>query len=340
MNAITRDVRSVPGGVWVEASARLHMGFIDLNGQLGRRFGSLGMTVEGIGVRLCAVLDDSMRANGLGAARATECARRLALEWGLRAGARFDIEEMIPEHVGLGSGTQLSLAVGTALARLYGVRAGARDIARTTERGARSGIGIGAFERGGFLVDGGQAPDATLPPPVTVRLDVPANWRILLVLEQCAQGLHGSEEAAAFGALPPFSAKEAAHLSRLVLMRMLPAIAEADLEGFGAAVTEIQRRVGDHFAPAQGGRFSSPRVAAALQWLSDRGAVGIGQSSWGPTGFCLVNGEEWAQTLAANARRHFRVAGSLAFLAVSPRNVGSRVWPCESEAARHSGSIA
>ncbi len=340
MNAIARDAGSAAGCVWVEAPARLHMGFVDLDGELGRRFGSLGMTLEGIGVRLCATPSRSMAASGPGAARALECARRLASAWGLPQAVRLDIEQSIPEHAGLGSGTQSSLAVGAAIARLYGRRTNAREIAQLTDRGARSGIGIGAFESGGFIVDGGHAPGVETPPPLTVRLDVPREWRMLLVLDRQGQGLHGSGETAAFEALPAFPTGQAAHLSHVVLMQALPALAEADLPAFGAAVEEIQRRLGDYFAGAQGGRFSSPRVARAMAWLSERGAMGIGQSSWGPTGFCLVEGEERAQSLAGDARRHFRETDSLTFLALCPRNVGSRVWYDEAAMNRQTGTIA
>jgi len=340
MNAIARDAGSAVGCVWVEAPARLHMGFIDLNGDLGRRFGSLGMTLEGIGVRLRAAPSRSIAASGPGADRAAEYARRLTSAWDLPQSVRLDVEQGIPEHVGLGSGTQLALAVGAAVARLYGRRTDAREVAQITDRGARSGIGIGAFESGGFIVDGGHAPHEAAPPPVTVRLDVPSDWRVLLVLDRRGQGLHGSRESAAFEALPAFPADQAAHISHLLLMQALPALVHADLPAFGTAVDEIQRRLGDHFAIAQGGRFSSSRVADAMAWLRARGAVGIGQSSWGPTGFCLVKGAERAQGLAADARRHFRDTPSLAFLDLRPRNAGSRVWQEESAVSRHAGTTA
>ncbi|MEJ2058904.1 MAG: GHMP kinase [Gammaproteobacteria bacterium] len=340
MEKISHNSDSATGYVWVEAPARLHMGFIDLNGGLGRRFGSLGMTLEGMGIRLCAVTSRSIQATGPGGARAAECARRLAQAWRLPGGVHLDIEQGIPEHVGLGSGTQLSLAVGAALASLYDVGTDARDIACYTERGARSGIGIGAFQDGGFLVDGGRSPDSHAPPPLISRMDVPASWWVLLVLDRRGQGLHGNSESAAFEALPPFPDALAAHLSRVVLMQVLPALAEADLDGFGAGVSEIQARVGDYFAPAQGGCFTSPEVADAIHWLSEEGAVGLGQSSWGPTGFCLVDGEARAHALIDDARRHFSGNDSLEFLALSARNTGSRVWHYESAVVRHARSTA
>src|SRR5690606_24073303 len=107
----------------------------------------------------------------------------------------------------------------------------------------------------------------------------PGSWRFVLVLDRRAQGLHGAEELAAFRSLPAFPAERAAHLARIVLMRVLPALTEQDLPAFGSAITELQAVIGDYFAAAQGGRFTSARVARALAWLAQAGATAIGQSS-------------------------------------------------------------
>jgi beta-ribofuranosylaminobenzene 5'-phosphate synthase len=133
----------------------------------------------------------------------------------------------------------------------------------------------------------------------------PDSWGVLVLLDPACQGLHGREEAAAFAALPAFSADEAARLCRLVVMQLLPALAERDLAGFAAAIKELQMRLGDYYAPVQGGhRFTSPRVAAALALLGREGAAGVGQSSWGPTGFAFVPSHAEAARLATIARQH------------------------------------
>ncbi len=134
----------------------------------------------------------------------------------------------------------------------------------------------------------------------------PEHWRVVVVLDPQRQGVHGADEINAFARLAPMSASDAAHLCRLVLMKALPAVAEDDLVSFGSAITELQARLGDYFAPTQGGhRFSSPDVAAALRHLEAQGACGIGQSSWGPTGFAFAESEAQANQLVAIARQHF-----------------------------------
>ena len=152
------------------------------------------------------------------------------------------------------------------------------------------------FQSGGLVVDGGSGPREA-PPPLLARVDVPADWRVVLTLDNARRGLSGQREIAAFGALPPMSEATSARICRLVLMQALPAVAEDDIAAFGTAVTEIQAIIGDHFSPVQGGRFYSPRVAAALSAMAAAGATGIGQSSWGPSGFAFVPGDAAARDI-------------------------------------------
>ncbi len=287
--------------VRVRAPARLHLGFLDLHGGLGRRFGSLGLTLAEPTTELVIRHSRQNQAHGPDHTRALEYTRQLQQQLGLSEAVRIDIERAIPAHAGLGSGTQLALAVGSGLARLHGLDLDARKIAALTDRGTRSGIGIGAFEQGGLLIDGGRGA-ATLVPPLLCRLPFPEHWRLLLIFDHARAGISGESERQAFASLPEFPAERAARLCRLVLMQLLPAVAEHDLAGFGHAVTELQRQIGQHFAPAQGGHYSSPTVAAALDWLRGQGIAGIGQSSWGPTGFAVCASEAEGQGLLAAAR--------------------------------------
>lgn len=109
-------------------------------------------------------------------------------------------------------------------------------------------------------MDGGRGVN-TITPPVLVRLQVPENWRFILVFDSRGQGLHGQQEIQAFKSLPPFPQQEAARLCYLLLMQALPAVAEADIKQFGDVISQLQQSVGEHFAPVQGGVFASSQVA-------------------------------------------------------------------------------
>lgn len=313
-----------PSRVHVSAPARLHLGFLDLNGGLGRRFGSLGLTIDTFETVLHAERAADIGAVGPQAERVAGLAEAFARARGLAGGARFTLHRVIPPHTGLGSGTQLALAIGTALERLYGQAAGTRSVARTLERGRRSGIGIGAFEEGGFIVDGGRG-DLDEAPPVMLRLDFPSAWRILLLFDNRGEGLHGRVERDAFARLPEFPQASAARLCHVLLMKLVPGLLEARLAPVAEAVGEIQRVVGHHFAPAQGGCFSSPAVAEALYWLQSQGMAGCGQSSWGPTGFVIVEDEHRAHALVKDLRRRFGELSPLRHRVVAARNLGARV---------------
>jgi beta-ribofuranosylaminobenzene 5'-phosphate synthase len=292
--SMTRHVEAV-------CTARLHLGFLDLNGSLGRRFGSLGLALDWPRTRLAIRRSATTRATGPDQERAGRYLRSMVERLRLADGCLLDVIEAIPPHGGLGSGTQLALAVAAAVRRLHGLPLDCRGDAAALGRGRRSGIGIGLFESGGLVVDGGCGAERR-PPRILSRLAVPPDWRVLLLIDKSRRGLSGAREAAAFGAVGAMPGAVSAELCRLVLMQALPAIAEDDLAAFGAAITRIQAIVGDHFIPAQGSRFASPRVAAGLAALAAMGATGIGQSSWGPTGFAFVRGEDAARRLVESLR--------------------------------------
>ena len=117
----------------------------------------------------------------------------------------------------------------------------------------------------------------------------------------------------------------AAHLCHLVLMQAAPALIEIDIARFGAAITEIQHIVGEHFAAAQGGSaWSNPKVGQIIQKLQERGARGQGQSSWGPTGFAFAESEKLASTLYHSLVEDAKAQG-LELMIVAGRNAGARI---------------
>ncbi len=310
--------------VEVEAPARLHLGFLDLHGGLGRRFGSIGLTIDSLATRLRAQRARDVTASGPGAERARRFANAYLDARGIEGGVQLTLSQAIPDHVGLGSGTQMALAVGTAIERLFGGNSDSATIARTLNRGNRSGIGIGAFDQGGFILDCGRGVSEAVP-PVAVRLAFPESWRALLLFDTRGQGLHGADELTAFAELPRFPEQTAAHLCRLVLMQVLPGVMEGALQPVTRAIGEIQQTVGDHFAPAQGGRFASPVISAALEWSLAQGFTGVGQSSWGPTGFILVEDADQARWLERALRQHFGEFTAFRCQQVAARNQGAEI---------------
>lgn len=297
--------------VRIRAHARLHMGFLDLNGTLSREFGSIGVSLNELytDIEIARVGVESSTRSGAPETnpiavetnetipereilRAVDYANRIRTYCASDAHYVLRIHRVIPGHVGLGSGTQLSLAIGTGITKLEKREdISEEQIAEVLGRGQRSGVGVHTFKQGGFVMDGGKG-GTTLVPPLLTRMVFPENWRILLLLDSEREGLSGNDEVRAFENLPVFPSDQAAHLCRLALMQLLPGLAERNAQLFGRAVTEIQNIVGDHFAPAQGGRYTSSSISRWLYRFPDLGACGIGQSSWGPTGFVLFESEQ------------------------------------------------
>jgi beta-ribofuranosylaminobenzene 5'-phosphate synthase len=315
----------------VQAPGRLHLGFLDPSGTLGRRFGSIGLVIDGFetAVELCGAKADTLRAETHEAEgeldRAGECLQRLRRETGLHAPLQLRLQRTLPVHAGFGSGTQLALAIGRAFAACHGLEVDTPTLARWLGRGLRSGIGIAGFDQGGLLVDGGPAADGA-PAPLLARLAWPRDWRIVVVLEPARRGLSGADERRAIATLPPLPRERAAEICHQVLMRLLPGAAQADFASFAAGLNAVQQVLGEHFAPAQGGSpWASPAVERLLQWCAaqPQAPVAIGQSSWGPTGFAIVDSPSRAQTLVEAARAAGAVGETLALQIVSGRNRGA-----------------
>lgn len=285
------------GKVRVSSPARLHLGFLDLNGQTGRKFGSIGLAIDSHHTSIEA----SLSGNGTPhvSAQTEQQVSKVQLyidrffeqfdqENRLPRAIKIDVTEAIPEHAGLGSGTQLALTVGTALSRLYNIPLSTQDIAKAMQRGKRSGIGIAAFDHGGFIIDGGLGPNSDIP-PLLFHSPYPETWRIVLVMQTSRQGVHGQYEKQAFKELPRFPEQDAHTICHTTLMKLLPSLQERDSVLFGEAISEIQARIGNHFSPAQGGQYTSQRVASILEYARSSGHHGIAQSSWGPTGCIFVD---------------------------------------------------
>src|SRR6266699_3467018 len=254
--------------VFVEAPARLHFGVLDLRGDLGRRFGGIGAAVPAPSLLLEARPATELKAEGPDAGRALEFARRFARHHGLDLRLHFGVHRSIPTHSGLGSGTQLALAVARASAELSGLPTDVMTLAQAVDRGRRSGVGTWTFAYGGFVLEGGRTAGTERVAPLLARLPFPDMWRCVVAVPRGKPGLAGDDEAAAFARLPSPSARDVEHVAHLVLMQLLPAVAEGDL------------------------------VERLRAW----GAVGVGQSSWGPALYGIAGDPGASRALAERVR--------------------------------------
>ncbi|MEK8029681.1 beta-ribofuranosylaminobenzene 5'-phosphate synthase family protein [Ideonella sp. DXS29W] len=317
----------------VRAPGRLHLGFLDPSGSLGRRFGSVGLVIDGYATEIELGAGERDEVVAVGEAAWAEVGRVEAHIATLRqCTGRLEplsvrILRALPAHAGFGSGTQLALAVGRAFAAWHGLEIGSATLAQWLGRGLRSGVGIAGFDQGGLLVDGGPSAQGR-PAPLLAQLPLPERWRVIVVEDPRHRGLSGAAERQAIAALSPLPRAAAADLCHQVLMRVLPGAAAGDFELFAAGVSSMQQTLGGHFAPAQGGTgYTSAAVGHLIEWLGRHvaGGAGMGQSSWGPTGFAIVSSQAAAQSAVDAARAAGAVANGLQVRIVSPRRQGAAI---------------
>jgi beta-ribofuranosylaminobenzene 5'-phosphate synthase len=292
-------------GIRIRTPSRLHFGLLGWGPIARRQFGGVGLMIDAPGIEMVAELASKWTVEGPLASRLQPLIARLRERMGqtgiILPELRIGIVRAPREHVGLGVGTQLSLAAARVILELAGVtEPGIDDLARLAGRGHRSGIGLHGFHHGGLIVDGGRKGEADIP-PLLARVPFPEDWSILVVQPTGPSGLHGSEEVRAFAHLPPIALDVTDRLCRLVLLEILPAVIEHDLTAFGAALSELQERVGACFAPAQGGIYNAPAAAAIVEELKGLGFVGVGQSSWGPTLYAFAQLSD--REIAASSRQ-------------------------------------
>ena len=288
----------------ISTPARLHFGIIDMRGDLGRIHGSVGVSIKK--PRLVLDIEESSENKIAGARsnRAHEIIEQLTKAYGIQSGVSVKIHEDIPEHTGFGSGTQLALAIGTALNRIFDLGLTIEDIAVRLERSRVSGIGTHGFLTGGFIVDGGHSVhNRDNVPPVIYHQDFPQDWRFIICVPEVNKGFSGEQEQNAFKVLEPPPAETVASVSRIVLMQMIPAIIEEDITLFGDAMTRLDTTFGDYWLKIQGGTYTHPRIEECVNHLLENGAYGAGQSSWGPALYGLADGDHQAEQLLEEMNR-------------------------------------
>ena len=105
--------------VYVRAPARLHLGILDLGGDLGRLFGGMGVAINFPNVVLEAEKSHRLTVKGERSELVKAWVEVFLRRHGLPLEVAVNVVRVIPQHVGLGSGTQLALATAAALAKLF-----------------------------------------------------------------------------------------------------------------------------------------------------------------------------------------------------------------------------
>jgi beta-RFAP synthase len=285
----------------VVAPTRLHFGLFHVpaagRAEAGARaFGGVGLMVDLPGVVVDVRPAESWQFEGPLASRAQLFAARFmpGVPEERRRAFQVLVERSPAEHTGLGTGTQLGLAVGKALAVACGEgELPSAELAARVGRGERSAVGVHGFDRGGLLVDAGKLPGEAVS-PLLAHASLPEAWRVVLFTPPAAGPWHGEYERRAFATA---SAGQPRALRALAEEAILPAARAGDIEAFGEAVHEFNRKAGEPFAAAQGGAYASRETEELIADVRAWGVSGVGQSSWGPAVFAVTPDGETAVSL-------------------------------------------
>jgi beta-ribofuranosylaminobenzene 5'-phosphate synthase len=281
--------------------SRLHFTLLDLSASIGRMDGGIGLALNHPRIVIEAEKWDE---NIVGAHPEVSSvlvrqASRILSIFGRKYGTttRINIQEAYPPHVGLGSGTQVSLGVAKAISLLYRLKLSVRDLAKICGRGGTSGIGIAAFDKGGFVLDGGHSlkekkdflPSSVAkagPPPIIFQHRFP-EWDIVVAVPDL-KGSSGKDEVKKFQLFCPIPRKEVEKLSHLVLLGLLPSLLEEDIDSFGRFLTEIQK-IGFKRREVE---IQHPVVRKLMRVMINGGAYGAGMSSFGPAVYGITENPE------------------------------------------------
>ncbi|MDE2444445.1 MAG: beta-ribofuranosylaminobenzene 5'-phosphate synthase [Methanocorpusculum sp.] len=293
----------------IQTPSRLHITLIDLNGSYGRIDGGIGLTLADPHFILEAVPADkeitiefTETAGGSPAERSacrgkvTAAAEKAAARYAPGTGYHFTVHQFYPAHSGLGSGTQMSLAAAKLIAELSGHHPASTELAGLVGRGGTSGIGVHAFDLGGFIADGGHSKkekSSFMPSSVSTakpacllgRYPFPEDWGVLLAVPAFGNRYNGAAETNIFQTHCPVPKTDVEQVSHLVFMNLIPFLIEHDIEAFGHALDQIQA-VGFNKIEMT---LQPPELTDLMHNMRDAGAYGVGLSSFGPTLFTVYD---------------------------------------------------
>lgn len=281
--------------VTVHTGARLHLGLLDTVAP----FGGLGVMVDQPQTIISVEPHNDFFAGPSVTRRATAIAQRCKQFTGQAEALQVSVRasESAPAHCGFGSGTQASLAIAEGICKLIGAAIDHETLAREiADRGKRSAVGVHGYFQGGLIYETSDGANGGLN-CVRERIELPSEWRVVLVRSRGLSATFGEDERQQFLKLPRPNEATRNSLRRNIEAEILPAARQADFESFAVAVERYNHDSGLMFAPVQGGPYNGTAVAQAVQLLKSLGACSVGQTSWGPCVFAWLPSDEVARSL-------------------------------------------
>jgi len=308
----------------ISAPAHLHAGNFDLTGDLGRLYGTVGFAID------LPLEVEVAKANGIRAEDkdAYKFVKRFVEKTRIE-GAEIHIRREIPKFVGLGFHTTLALSIGVGLSKLYALNLTVEDVALIMGRGTITALGTYAFKTGGFIIEGGFKVDQRekMVPPLIFQRAVPKNWFFVVAVPEESRlkiAEMREQEDEILGNLKVMPKELSDELSRLVLVKLMPAFVEKDLNRFGEALTEFNSKLGRFWRDYQEGTYCNQVVEEGVKLMLRRSSCAC-QTSWGPTFYSIVKGVSQAKRLTEELKQYLNKNGGGEAFYTKANNSGASV---------------
>ena len=327
----------------ITTPCRIHLSLIDENGYTGRVDGGIGLMLD----RPNVVFEASNIAKEFKIEAhkyyresievINEIASKVFKIFNIsNKNFHFNLKRYFPSHVGLGSKTQLSLAIATAITKLKNItHLTTSELTKLVDRGGTSGIGWRGFETGGFILDGGhdfgkgKEKETFLPssasssanPALTIFThNIPENWRFVLIIPNVKKGAFGDEEISVFQNYAPIPRNEVNEVSHQIIMKIIPGIIKNDLKCFGEGLKRIQN-IGFKKVEIE---LQHDIVKDLLKFFEEYGLKAYGMSSFGPSVVGIVESDSEAEALLKKVQKKQKNGGGHIYIC-KPNNTGAKI---------------
>ena len=304
----------------ITSPSRLHLGFYGFDDIYGYKYGSMGLAINS-NKTVISVKHSKKLISDLPDKYMSPILKFLD---SMNIQSNFEIKTISRplSHVGLGSGSQLSLCLGTALCKFLNLKISVDEIAQIYNRGKRSGTGISIFKNGGFIVDA--CKKEKLLPEAMFSSKFPKDWRVIILNDLDLKGTSGLIEKQFFEKNNKASHKKS-ELSNILLRGIIPSIVYKDFQNFSKNLTKFQSITAGFYSDKQKGMYLSPEISNIMKYIKNYDNIGMGQSSWGPMSYIFVESNLHAKELLSIIQNKFNVYNNVQLNIVSPWNSGFKI---------------
>ena len=308
----------------ISAPAHLHTGNFDLTGDLGRLYGTVGFAID------LPLEVEVAKAKGIKAEDkdAYKFAKRFVEKTHIE-GAEVHVKREIPKFVGLGFHTTLALSIGVGLSKLYDLNLSVEDAALIMGRGTITALGVYAFKTGGFIIEGGFKVDQRekMVPPLIYQSAMPKDWFFVIAIPDESRveiAKMRSKEDEILGNLKVMPKEQSDQLSRIVLVKIMPAFVEKNIKEFGEGLTAFNQKLGQFWSSYQEGIYRNKVVEGGIKLMLQHSSCAC-QTSWGPTFYSLVQGETKAKRLTGELKQYLKKSGGGEVFYTKANNSGASI---------------